>query len=296
MDQIIIHVDMDAFFASVEIRDNPALRGKPLIIGSLPQERGVVSTCSYEARKFGIHSAMNIKEAYRLCPQGIYMHGQYEKYRAVSNRLHEIWNEYADASEYVALDEAYLDVTESAGSWEKACEIARVIKRRTKEELRLTCSVGVAYSKTAAKAASEARMTLLPAADNFTDSGADLVVYEEGKVYVEDCYVADNGEGMVVTVKSNSYGGMLTAMVGIDKDGAVTGVQVTEHADTPGVGTKAHAEGHLAQYVGLTELTSDQVKNDSSVQNVTGASVSSGAVHKAVYCALEQYKAMGGVK
>ena len=146
-----------------------------------------------------------------------------------------------------------------------------------------------------AKAASEARMTLLPAADNFSDSGADLVVYEEGKVYAVDCYTADNGEGMVVTVKSNSYGGMLTAMVGIDKTGAVTGVQVTEHADTPGVGTKAHAAEHLAQYVGLTELTSDDVKSDSSVQHVTGASVSSGAVHKAVYCALEQYKAMGGV-
>ena len=148
-----------------------------------------------------------------------------------------------------------------------------------------------------AKAASEARMTLLPAADNFTESGADLVVYEEGKVYVEDCYVADNGEGMVVTVKSNSYGGMLTAMVGIDKDGAVTGVQVTEHADTPGVGTKAHAEGHLKQYVGHTELASDNIKaHADDIVEVTGASVSSGAIHKAVYCALEQYKAMGGVK
>ncbi|MBR6966419.1 MAG: DNA polymerase IV [Clostridia bacterium] len=155
MDRIIIHVDMDAFFASVEIRDNPSLRGKPLIIGSLPQERGVVATCSYEARKYGIHSAMNIKEAYRLCPHGIYMHGSYEKYRAVSNRLHEIWNEYADASEYIALDEAYLDVTERAGSWERACEFARAIKRRTLEEQGLTCSVGVAYSKTAAKTASE---------------------------------------------------------------------------------------------------------------------------------------------
>lgn len=155
VDQIIIHVDMDAFFASVEIRDNPSLRGKPLIIGSLPQERGVVATCSYEARKFGIHSAMNIKEAYRLCPQGIYMHGSYEKYRAVSNQLHDIWNEYADASEYVALDEAYLDVTERAGSWERACAFAREIKRRTMEEQGLTCSVGVAYSKTAAKTASE---------------------------------------------------------------------------------------------------------------------------------------------
>ena len=155
MNQIIIHVDMDAFFASVEIRDNPALRGKPLIIGSLPQERGVVATCSYEARKFGIHSAMNIKEAYRLCPHGIYMHGSYEKYRAVSNRLHEIWNEYATASEYIALDEAYLDVTESAGSWEQACEFAREIKRRTLAEEGLTCSVGIGYSKTAAKTASE---------------------------------------------------------------------------------------------------------------------------------------------
>ena len=155
MDQIIIHVDMDAFFASVEIRDNPALRGKPLIIGSLPQERGVVATCSYEARKYGIHSAMNIKEAYRLCPHGVYMHGSYEKYRAVSNQLHEIWNTYADASEYIALDEAYLDVTAKAGTWERACEFARLIKRRTLEEQGLTCSVGVAYSKTAAKTASE---------------------------------------------------------------------------------------------------------------------------------------------
>ncbi len=155
MNQIIIHVDMDAFFASVEIRDNPALRGKPLMIGSLPQERGVVATCSYEARKYGVHSAMNIKEAYRLCPHGVYMHGNYEKYRAVSNQLHEIWNEYATASEYIALDEAYLDVTESAGSWEHACEFAKLIKQRTLEEQGLTCSVGIAYSKTAAKTASE---------------------------------------------------------------------------------------------------------------------------------------------
>ena len=147
-----------------------------------------------------------------------------------------------------------------------------------------------------AKAASEARMELLPDGDNFSDAGADLYVLEEGKVYATEVYTADNGAGMVVTVKTNSYGGVLTAMVGINKDGEVTGVKVTEHADTPGVGTKAHADDHLSQYVGLTELTSDQVKSDPSVQHVTGASVSSGAVHKAVYCALEQFKAMGGVK
>ena len=152
---LIIHVDMDAFYASVEVRDNPALAGKPLMIGALPTERGVVATCSYEARKYGIHSAMNIKEAYRLCPNGIYMHGNFDKYRAVSAELHKIWNDYASASEYIALDEAYLDVTETAIDVEKAREFAREIKRRVLEEQRLTCSVGLAYSKTAAKTASE---------------------------------------------------------------------------------------------------------------------------------------------
>lgn len=173
MDQIIIHVDMDAFYASVEVRDNPTLKGKPLIIGSLPQERGVVATCSYEARKFGVHSAMNIKEAYRLCPNGVFMHPNFEKYRAVSNQLHEIWNTYATASEYIALDEAYLDVSDSAGSWERACEFARLIKQRTLDDLKLTCSVGVAYSKTAAKTASEEKKPNgyfeIPTAEDFVN-------------------------------------------------------------------------------------------------------------------------------
>ena len=146
---------MDAFYASVEVRDDPTLKGKPLIIGSLPNERGVVATCSYEARKFGIHSAMNIKEAYRLCPDGVYMHPNFEKYRAVSHQLHGIWNDYAAASEYIALDEAYLDVTDTAETIEKARIFAAEIKRRVLEEQGLTCSVGLAYSKTAAKTASE---------------------------------------------------------------------------------------------------------------------------------------------
>ena len=153
--QIIIHVDMDAFYAAVEMRDNPALRERPLIIGALPHERGVVATCSYEARKYGVRSAMNIKEAHRLCPNGIYMHPNFDKYRAVSVQLHSIWNAYAEASEYIALDEAYLDVTKTAGSWERACAFAKAIKSRTIVELGLTCSIGVAYSKAAAKTASE---------------------------------------------------------------------------------------------------------------------------------------------
>ena len=155
MDQIILHVDMDAFYASVEIRDNPELAGKPLIIGSLPTERGVVATASYEARKYGVHSGMNIKEAYRLCPKGIYMHPNFDKYRAVSDQLHDIWNDYATAAESIALDEAYLDITDTAGDWDGARKIAETIKRRTREEVHLNCSVGIAYSKTAAKTASE---------------------------------------------------------------------------------------------------------------------------------------------
>ena len=153
--QIIIHVDMDAFYASVEVRDDPSLAGKPLIIGALPTERGVVATCSYEARKYGVHSAMNIKEAYRRCPHGLYMHPNFEKYRNVSAQLRKIWYDYAVKMEPIALDEAYLDVTYSAGDFERAGEMAREIKARTRSELGLTCSVGVAYCKTAAKTASE---------------------------------------------------------------------------------------------------------------------------------------------
>ena len=181
-DQIIIHVDMDAFYASVETRDNPALRGKPLIIGSLPGERGVVSTCSYEARKFGIHSAMNIKEAYRLCPNGIYMHPNMEKYKVISGQLHEIWKCYATAFEAVAFDEAYLDVTECAKNFDAAGEFGHEIKRRVREELGLSCSVGVAYSKTAAKTASEEKKPdgyfVIPTAQDFVNLIIDRDVRE----------------------------------------------------------------------------------------------------------------------
>lgn len=171
MGQIIIHVDMDAFYASVEIRDNPALRGQPLVIGSLPHERGVVATCSYEARTFGVRSGMNIKDAYRLCPQGIFMHPNFDKYKAVSEQLNAIWNTYATAAQRISLDEAYLDVTRQAGDWEGARRIGHLIKQRTLDEVHLTCSVGVAYSKTAAKMASEEKKPdgyfEIPTADDF---------------------------------------------------------------------------------------------------------------------------------
>lgn len=197
MDQIIIHVDMDAFFASVEIRDDPSLRGKPLIIGSLPNERGVVATCSYEARKYGVHSAMNIKEAYRLCPNGIYMHPHMNKYKEVSHQLHKIWNTYATTSQTIALDEAYLDVTEQAGDFEGARRIAHIIKERTRDELGLSCSVGVAYSKTAAKTASEEKKPNgyfeIPTPEDFVNLIIDRdvrVLYTVGAKSAEKLYAA----------------------------------------------------------------------------------------------------------
>ena len=155
MDRTIIHVDMDAFFAAVEVRDDPSLIGKPLIIGALPHERGVVATCSYGARVFGVRSAMSIKEAYKLCPHGIYMHPNGSKYKEASKQIHEIWLTYTDIIEYISLDEGFLDVTGSAAHFGGATRVGMLIKERTKEETGLTCSVGLGYSKTAAKIASE---------------------------------------------------------------------------------------------------------------------------------------------
>lgn len=151
----IIHVDMDMFFAAVEIRDNPELAGRPLIIGALPHERGVVSTCSYEARKFGVRSAMSIKEAYRRCPQGIYMHPNGHKYEEASRQIHKIWECYTDLIEYISLDEGFLDVTGTVKLFGGAEKIGQEIKRRVKDEIDLTCSVGIGYSMMSAKLASE---------------------------------------------------------------------------------------------------------------------------------------------
>ena len=151
----IIHVDMDAFFAAVEVRDNPALAGKPLIIGALPHERGVVSTCSYEARKYGVRSAMNIKEAYARCPHGIFMHGNMKKYAEASGKIHEIMLKYTDMIEFVALDEGYMDVTGSIRLFGSAENIGRRLKKEIYDAVGVTCSVGVSYSMMSAKLASE---------------------------------------------------------------------------------------------------------------------------------------------
>jgi len=151
----IVHIDMDMFFAAVEIRNNPELVGKPLIIGALPSERGAVSTCSYEARKFGVRSAMSIKEAFRLCPEGIYMHPNGHKYTEASKQIHKIWNDYTDLCETISLDEGFLDVSGSEHLFGGAAAIGHEIRRRVKDETGLTCSVGIGYSMMSAKLASE---------------------------------------------------------------------------------------------------------------------------------------------
>ena len=149
---------MDAFFAAIEVRDNPALKGKPVIIARDPRQsggRGVVSTCSYEARAFGVHSAMSSKEAYERCPQGIFISGNYEKYQEVGRQVREIFHRYTDLVEPMSIDEAYLDVTENKLGITSAVKIAKLIQFDIWQELQLTASAGVSYNKFLAKIASD---------------------------------------------------------------------------------------------------------------------------------------------
>lgn len=155
-DRKIIHIDMDAFYASVEQRDNPELRGRPVAVGHAG-ERGVVSAASYEARKYGVRSAMASLKAMRLCPELVFVPGRMEVYKEVSDRIHEIFCEYTDIIEPLALDEAFLDVTENKKGIELAVDIAREIKKRIREELGLVASAGVSYNKFLAKIASDYR-------------------------------------------------------------------------------------------------------------------------------------------
>ena len=154
---MILHVDMDAFFASVEQRDNPELRGLPVIVGAGPHERGVVSTCSYEARKFGVHSAMPSREAFRLCPHGVFLPPDMKRYHAASRAVFEIFGRYTPAVEGLSCDEAFLDVSGARLLFGDAVGIARRIRADISSELHLTASVGVAPNKFLAKLASDLR-------------------------------------------------------------------------------------------------------------------------------------------
>lgn len=152
----IIHIDMDAFYASIEQRDNPEYRGKPVVVGGLPDgRRGVVATASYEARKFGIRSAMSSRIAYQLCPKAIFLRPRFEVYKEVSRKMREIFARYTDLIEPLSLDEAYLDVTSDKQNIGSAIEIAKQIKQAIKNELHLTASAGISINKFVAKIASD---------------------------------------------------------------------------------------------------------------------------------------------
>ena len=152
----IIHVDMDQFYAAVEQRDNPELKGKPIAVGH-DAERGVVSTASYEARRFGVHSALSIQVAKRLCPKLIIVEPHFQRYKEVSAQLHQIFHDYTDLIEPISLDEAFLDVTNNKKGIELGVDIAREIKQRIHETTGLTASAGVSYCKFLAKIASDWR-------------------------------------------------------------------------------------------------------------------------------------------
>jgi DNA polymerase-4 len=151
----VLHVDMDAFYASVEQRDRPELRGRPVVVGALPGGRGVVSAASYEARRFGIHSAMPISRAYRLCPDAVYLPVDMDKYSDVSRRIMVLLAEWTPLLEPVSIDEAFLDVTASRALRGDGPTIARDIKARIRAEVDLTASVGIAPNKFLAKVASD---------------------------------------------------------------------------------------------------------------------------------------------
>lgn len=158
MPRVIFHLDLDAFYASVEQRENPSLRGVPLVIGAEPKEgkgRGVVVACSYEARKYGLHSGQPISRAYRLCPTGVYIRPNLTLYGQVSVDVMERIKGFADKFEQVSIDEAYLDVTERCKRYGSPVELAKRIKTELREKEELTCSIGIAPNKSAAKIASD---------------------------------------------------------------------------------------------------------------------------------------------
>jgi DNA polymerase IV len=153
----ILHVDMDAFYASVEEREDPSLVGKPVIVSGAPDGRGVVSAANYVARQFGVHSAMPAARAYRLCPNGVFLPPRHQLYAEVSKDIHSVFHEYTPLVEPLALDEAFLDVTGSMRLFGPSIDIARSIKRQILERTHLVASVGLAPNKFLAKLASDVR-------------------------------------------------------------------------------------------------------------------------------------------
>jgi len=188
---------MDAFYASVEQRDNPSLRAKAVIVGGAPDSRGVVATASYEARKFGVHSAMPSAQAKRLCPHGIFIKPRFDVYREISHQIREIFFEYTDLVEPLSLDEAYLDVTENHKGNPSATLIAQEIRKRIKEETGLTASAGIAPNKFLAKVASDINKP----------DGMKVIIPDEAESFIETLPIGKfHGIGKVTERRMQSLG------------------------------------------------------------------------------------------
>jgi len=193
----IIHIDMDAFYASVEQRDHPELKGKPVIVGGLPDSRGVVAACSYEARKFGIHSAMPSSHAYRLCPNSIFIRPRFDAYKAVSQEINQIFKIYSDLVEPLSLDEAFLDVTNNKKGILYATTVAQNIRKEIFDKTKLTASAGVSFNKFIAKVAS----------DFNKPNGITVVTPNEADLFLESLPIGKFfGVGKVTKSKMNALG------------------------------------------------------------------------------------------
>ena len=193
----IIHVDMDAFYASVEQRDNPELRGKPVIVGGRPNGRGVVAACSYEARKFGIHSAMPSAEAGRRCPDAIFVKPRFSDYQIASRHIHEVFKEFTALVEPLSLDEAYLDVTGNTLFNGSAVLLAREIRLMILQRTQLIASAGVSYNKFLAKIAS----------DYDKPDGLFCITPEQGEQFVAQLPVGKfHGVGKVTEARMHELG------------------------------------------------------------------------------------------
>ena len=193
----IVHVDMDAFYASVEQRDDPALRGRPVVVGGPPNGRGVVAACSYEARRFGVRSAMPSAEAGRRCPEAVFVPPRFDVYRAVSAEIHEVFRRYTDAVEPLSLDEAYLDLTGARLVGGSAVATAREIKRLIAERTGLIASAGVSYNKFLAKVAS----------DHDKPDGLFWVLPEDGEAFVATLPIGRfHGVGPVTEARMRALG------------------------------------------------------------------------------------------
>ncbi len=193
----IIHVDMDAFYASVEQRDNPEYKGKPVVVGGTPEQRGVVAACSYEARKFGIHSAMPAAQAYKKCPKAIFLKPRFTAYREVSAQIQDVFHQFTELVEPLSLDEAYLDVTNNQEFSGSATLIAKQIKKIIKEKTDLNASAGISYNKFLAKIAS----------DMDKPDGLFLITPEQGPEFIKTLPIRKfHGIGKATEKRMNAVG------------------------------------------------------------------------------------------